>query len=195
MPAHKSPGSHEPARSKSAATTAGPSDSPTGHGPAAGSPAHDSPTSDSAGFAAQLVDWVVERLGLLLLSRERIQEALDDAATRGRITRADANELVAELVKRGRQQTDDLRKDIEQLLGRGREQLESASRRARRAGAGTGAGAAFPIVGYDELTAARVADRLKNLTPAELRRVRTYERRHGNRKSVLAAIERSLAAT
>ena len=34
--------------------------------------------------------------------------------------------------------------------------------------------------------------RLDGLTPAELRRVRDYERRHGNRKSVPAAVERKL---
>jgi hypothetical protein len=54
-------------------------------------------------------------------------------------------------------------------------------------------GPSFPILGYDDLTAAQVNARLKGLSPTELRRVRDYERRHANRKSVLEAIERALS--
>ena len=61
--------------------------------------------------------------------------------------------------------------------------------RARRA---VGVGPSFPITGYDELTAAQIQARLGDLTPAQLRKVRDYERRHANRKSVLSAIEGKL---
>jgi hypothetical protein len=47
-------------------------------------------------------------------------------------------------------------------------------------------------MGYDDLTAAQVQGRLEGLTPAELRKVRDYEKRHANRKSVLNAIESKL---
>ena len=50
----------------------------------------------------------------------------------------------------------------------------------------------FPIVGYDDLTAAQVPARLGDLRPPELRKVRDYERRNANRKTVLAAIEHEL---
>ena len=56
-----------------------------------------------------------------------------------------------------------------------------------------GVGPSFPITLYDELNAAQIASRLKDLTPAQLRKVRDYERRHDNRKSVLGAIEKKLA--
>jgi polyhydroxyalkanoate synthesis regulator phasin len=151
------------------------------------------------------VNRIIRPLGLVVLTRERIQEILDDAAARGRVTRSDANELAAELVNRGRQQTDQLLADVERLLGRGRQQLGSATIRARRsesldlllrsadrARRTVGAGQSFPILGYDELTAAQVQSRLDGLSPAELRKVRDYERRHANRKSVLGAIDRSL---
>jgi hypothetical protein len=114
-------------------------------------------------------------LDLVTLTRERIQEVLDEAAERGRLTRTDANELVAELVRRGRQQTD---------------RIVRTADRARRT---VGIGPPFPIVGYDDLTAKQVKERLSALTPAELRRVRDYERRHANRKSVLEALEKALA--
>jgi hypothetical protein len=52
----------------------------------------------------------------LTLSRERVQEVVDDAVRRGRITRSDANELVSNLVSRGRKATDDLIRDLERLL-------------------------------------------------------------------------------
>lgn len=159
----------------------------------------------------------VSSLNLVLVSRDRIQEVLDDAVTRGRVTRDDANEMVATLVRRGVRQTEDLMKDFEQLLGRSREQVEDAATDARKraAGAGTRARRAptvdrvlrevdrgrraagipptFPILAYDDLSAAQVGGRLDDLTPAELRKVRDYERRHANRKSVLSAIEKALA--
>jgi hypothetical protein len=90
-------------------------------------------------------------------------------------------------------------------VGRGRDQLESATRRARRSGTvdrlvrsadrarrSVGVGPAFPILGYDDLSAGQVQDRLRGLTPADLRKVRDYERRHANRKSVLSAVEKAL---
>ncbi|HEY2438480.1 MAG TPA: hypothetical protein VGH93_14960 [Solirubrobacteraceae bacterium] len=141
-----------------------------------------------------------------MLTRDRIQETLDEAAGRGRLTRSDANDLVSELVRKGRQQTDDLLTDFEQLVGRGRGQLGSAAKRARRADPvdqlvraadrarrSVGVGTSFPISGYDELTTSQVAARLDSLSPAELRKVRDYETRHANRKSVLEAVERKLA--
>jgi polyhydroxyalkanoate synthesis regulator phasin len=152
-------------------------------------------------FVEQLANRVIKPLGLVLLSPRRIQETLDEAAERGRVTRSDANELAAELIRRGRQETDDLLSNIEQLFGRGRQQLESARKRARdpvsRLVRGDNAEeestAVLPILEYDEMTAGQVEGRLEGLTPGELRAVRNYERRHANRKSVLAAIERGLA--
>jgi polyhydroxyalkanoate synthesis regulator phasin len=142
-----------------------------------------------------------------VLTRDRIQEVLDDAAARGRVTRSDANDLVTELVNRGRQQTDLLLSDVERVFGKSRQQLGAATQRARRsesldlllrsadkARRSVGSGQSFPILGYDELTAAQVQARLDGLTPAELRRVRDYERRHANRKSVLAAIDKQLTS-
>jgi polyhydroxyalkanoate synthesis regulator phasin len=157
-------------------------------------------------FVEQLVSYVINPLGLVLLTRERIQDTLEEAAARGRITRTDATEIAAELVRRGRVQTEELLADAERLIGRGRDQLDSAAMRSRftdgmdrivrtadRARRTIGVGPSFPILGYDELTAAQVNARLKGLSPTELRRVREYERRHANRKSVLDSIERALA--
>jgi polyhydroxyalkanoate synthesis regulator phasin len=164
-------------------------------------------THDGSGsLAEQLLSRIIQPLGLVVLTRDRIQEVLDDAAERGRVTRSDANELAAELVNRGRQQTEQLLADVERMFGKGRQQI-GASVRARRsesldlimrsadkARRTVGTGQSFPILGYDELTAAQVQARLEALSPAELRRVRDYERRHANRKSVLAAIDKHLSA-
>ena len=54
------------------------------------------------------------------------------------------------------------------------------------------AGTALAIRAYDDLTAAQVSGKLAGLTPAELRKIRDYERRNANRKSVLAAVEKAL---
>ena len=41
----------------------------------------------------------------LTLSRERLQEVVDDAVRRGRMQRRDAEKMVSDLVSRGRRQT------------------------------------------------------------------------------------------
>jgi polyhydroxyalkanoate synthesis regulator phasin len=150
-----------------------------------------------AGLAEQLANRIIKPLGLVVLSRERIQETLDDAAERGRLTRSDANQLGAELIRLGREQTDELLSDLERMLGQGRERLDSATRRALRgadrARRSVGVGSSFPIAGYDDMTAGQVQSRLDGLSPADLRKLRDYERRHANRKSVLSAIEKALS--
>jgi hypothetical protein len=153
-----------------------------------------------ASLAEQLANRILKPLGLVILSRDRIVETLDEAADGGRLTRSDAQDLAAELVQRGRQQTEELLGDLD----RGRQQVDVATRRARRAtpdrairGADRarrtiGVGPSFPILGYDDLTVAQVQTRLTHLSDPELRQVRDYERRHGNRKSLLVAIEKAL---
>jgi hypothetical protein len=67
--------------------------------------------------------------------------------------------------------------------------LAQADRARRTAGVGPN----FPIIAYGDLTADQVVTRLSNLTPAELRKVRDYERRNANRKTVLNSIEAKLS--
>jgi hypothetical protein len=137
---------------------------------------------------------------VVVVTRERLQEALDEAVSRGRMTRDDAAALLTDLLAFGRKQTDDLREDIESLFGGARSSTRkgvagSADRvlrevdRARRV---AGVGPSFPILGYDDLTAAQVNERLGDLDSAQLRKVRDYEKRNANRKSVLAAVEQKL---
>jgi polyhydroxyalkanoate synthesis regulator phasin len=179
-----------------------------------------------AEFRQALSANLIKPLELVMLSRERIEEALEEVVKRGRMTRDDATQLGQALFTVGRQQTDDVLKDLEQLLGRGRTRIEErtgqvrgrsvdAARGARRsvgqaadrarkaadpllvqadrARRVAGVGPSFPITGYDDLTAAQISTRLDKLTAAELRKVRDYERRRGNRKSVLEAIESKLS--
>jgi hypothetical protein len=119
-------------------------------------------------------------LDLVVLTRARLQEVVDEMVERGRITRGDAADLVADLLARGRTQADELLE-----LGV-RAPLEVARRVA-------GLGPEFPIAGYDDLTAAEVVAELDGMSEAELRRVHDYEKANANRKTVLGAIERRLA--
>jgi hypothetical protein len=119
-------------------------------------------------------------LDLVVLTRARLQEVVDEMVERGRITRGDAADLVADLLARGRTQADELLE-----LGV-RAPLDVARRVA-------GLGPEFPITGYDDLTAAEVAAELDGMSEAELRKVHDYEKANANRKTVLGAIERRLA--
>jgi polyhydroxyalkanoate synthesis regulator phasin len=107
---------------------------------------------------------------VMVITRERLQDTLDDAVRRGRMTRDDAAELLAEIVRRAVSAPTD--------------------RMVRRI---TGALDTFPIEDYDDLTAAEIVSRLTGLPPEDLRRVRDYERRNANRKTVLAALDAKLA--
>jgi len=165
-----------------------------------------------------------------MLTRDRIEQAVNEAVTRGQMTTDAAQEMISGLLQQGRKQTNDVLGDLEQLLGRGRDeigdraggaakrgtdaaraarrQVEGATKGARgrasaaadpvlvqadRARRAVGVGASFPITGYDDLTAAQVQSRLDTLNPAELRKVRDYERRNANRKTVLNAISQRLS--
>ena len=152
--------------------------------------------------ADQLAQGVVKPRDVIMLTRSHIQDALDDAAARGRVTRKDANDLVSELVRRGKGGRDDLVKEIEGLLGkagsatrraRGSDSVDRIVRGADRARRAAGVGPSFPISGYDDLNAAQVQSRIKELRKPEMRKVLTYERKNANRKSVVGALEKSLA--
>ncbi|MGH2989140.1 MAG: hypothetical protein ACRDMA_04640 [Solirubrobacterales bacterium] len=75
------------------------------------------PTSADPGRADKSVQAFREALEKsVTLSRDRLQEVVDDAVARGRITRDDANELVSRLVSRGRQQSESMLRDLERVL-------------------------------------------------------------------------------
>jgi hypothetical protein len=57
------------------------------------------------------------------LSRDRIQEVVDDAVKRGRMTHGDAEKMIGELLKRGRKQTDALLSELEKLVRQARRKL------------------------------------------------------------------------
>ncbi len=57
------------------------------------------------------------------LSRDRIQDVVDDAVKRGRMTRSDAEKMLGELVKKGRKQRDSLLKELERLVKQARKAL------------------------------------------------------------------------
>ena len=116
---------------------------------------------------------VLNPLDVMVITRERLQDTLDDAVRRGRMTRDDATDLLAEIVRRAiSAPTDRVMREVRRV---------------------TGASDGFPIDEYDELTAAQIVSRLGELPVDELRRVRDYERRNANRKTVLAALDAKLA--
>src|SRR5207245_3893766 len=107
-----------------------------------------------------------------------------------------------QLLGRGRDELRGPRGRSNRSAGRTRVRASDASARARsgvraagdvalaqadRVRRTVGVGPAFPILAYDDLTAAQVQGRLDDLTPAELRKVRDYQRRNANRKPVLRA--------
>ncbi len=148
-----------------------------------------SPRKRDSEATSDQVKRLLNPVDAVVLTRERLQEVVDDAVQRGRMTRSDASDLMTEIFSRGRSTTEDLITQIDGLLGRPSDRVRREVDRARRV---TGLGPSFPISNYEGLTAAQVQDRLDDLSKAELRKVRDYERRNANRKTVLAAIETKL---
>ena len=150
-------------------------------------PAADDPLTRLAGLRDALAKSV-------MLTGDRIQEVVDDAVKRGRMTRTDAEDLVQRLISLGRAAGPRMRSRTSSSCS------AAAPRRAAiaccatsTARAAPSASATFPILGYDDLTAAPGHRRASSdLTPAQLRKVRDHEKRNANRKSVLQAIERKL---
>jgi hypothetical protein len=109
-------------------------------------------------------------------------------------------------------------RDLERLLEQARKEIESrtspARRQATRAAGRVGraardaadrplaeadklrrrAGAPGPpITGYEQLTAAQIKSRLREMPKADLRKVRTQEKRGKARKGILDEVEKQLA--
>jgi polyhydroxyalkanoate synthesis regulator phasin len=149
----------------------------------------------------------------ITISRERLQEVVDDAVRRGRMTRGDAEEMVGRLATRGREQAEDLLSQLDRVLTQARDVPDRARQevggramvarkravkaadkplarvdRVRRTARVPG----FPITAYDQLTVPQIDRRLQDLTRAQLRKVREYERRNKERKGLLRALDRKL---
>ena len=95
--------------------------------------------SDSAGkgvaeFREALAAGIVQPTNLVILSRDRIEEVMNDAVKRGRVTVDDAQKLADSLIRRARRETSDVVRDLEQLVGRGRDRVDQGTDTARRRG-------------------------------------------------------------
>jgi hypothetical protein len=84
------------------------------------------------------------------------------------------------------------RKEASGARGRAVRSASPALEQVDKARRGAGVGPNFPILGYHELNATQIQTRLKDLTPAQLRKVRDHEKRNSNRKTILKTIESKL---
>src|SRR5919198_54696 len=87
-----------------------------------------------AEFREALRKNLIRPFDLVMLTRDRIEEVLEEAVNQGNVTAKDARKIARGLLDRGRKQTNDVMKDLEQLLGRGRDEIEGRTSGARRAG-------------------------------------------------------------
>ena len=132
----------------------------------------------------KLVRGVLSPFNAVLITRRNLEEVLDDAVRRGRMTRSDAQDMVQTLVTRGARVTDDLLAEIQRKLGNTEAlDIDSAPDAQPRR---------LPISDYDELSAPQVQERLDGLSHVQLRTLREYEQRNANRKTVLERIDRKL---
>jgi polyhydroxyalkanoate synthesis regulator phasin len=112
------------------------------------------------------------------ISRERLQEVVDDAVRRGRMTRGDGEELVNRLLTRGREQAEDMLGELERMVRQVRDEVEARTRESRRG-------------------AERAADRARRELEDATDRARQQvgERAERARKRAVATVDQPLART
>jgi polyhydroxyalkanoate synthesis regulator phasin len=136
------------------------------------------------------------------ISREKLQEVIDDAVRRGRMTRGDAEEMLGRLLTRGREEAEELQRTAEPLLSGIESRVKDTAKAARDVADEPLARAdrlrrrarlpGFPISAYDQLSVPQINNRLRELSKEQLDRVREYELANRNRVGVLRALERKL---
>jgi polyhydroxyalkanoate synthesis regulator phasin len=112
------------------------------------------------------------------ISRERLQEVVDDAVRRGRMTRGDGEELVNRLLTRGREQAEDIVGELERIVRQLGGEVEARTKERRRG-------------------AERAADRARRELEDATDRARQQvgERAERARKHAVAAVDQPLART
>ena len=132
----------------------------------------------------RLVRSVLAPLNAVLLTRRHIEEVLDDAVRRGRMTRVDAQEMVQTLLSRSARATDDFLVGRRAHAGRARRTTLEAAPASERGPCRSPATTTCP---RRRCRSASTASR-----PRSCASLRDYEQRHANRKTVLDRIDRKL---
>jgi polyhydroxyalkanoate synthesis regulator phasin len=110
------------------------------------------------------------------IPRERLQDIVDDAVRRGRMTRGDAEELINRMVTRGREQADDILGELERVVAQLRDEVAERTAQQRRTA---------------QRTAGRAKRELGDATDRARKEVGT--RAKGARKRAVGAVDRPLA--
>ena len=140
-------------------------------------PAPAAKQDDDATRAEQSIEAFRQALeASVTIPREKLQDVLDDAVRRGRMTRGDAEDLVNGLLTRGREQAEDILSQLESLVTQLRGEVSDRASRQRR-------------------TAARTADRAKReLGDAAIRaRKEVGSRAESARKRAVKSVDQPLA--
>jgi len=140
------------------------------------------------------------------MTRGDAEEIVNRVIVRGR---DQAEEILAQLermLEQVREMPDRAREEVGTRADQARKEVGTRAKRARKKAVGAVEGPlaradrvrrkarvpGFPITAYDQLTIRQIDGRLQELTRAQLRKVRDYERRHKARKSLLRSLDRKL---
>jgi poly(hydroxyalkanoate) granule-associated protein len=122
---------------------------------------------------------------LVVESKERIAEM-------GGMVEQGLDRLVGMLNLPTQRTVDQLNSEVARLSAQ-IDQIRAQTRRQVRA-TEVAQGTIEPLPGYDKLNAEQVLDQLPTLTETKLLAVRNYEQTHGNRVTVLRAVDKQLEA-
>jgi len=99
----------------------------------------DAAAEERASRAEQSLNAFIDALEKsVTISRDLLQEVLDDAVRRGRMTRGDAEEVAGRLLTRGRAQAEDILGQVESAMAQLREASAAATQPRRTAGRAAG---------------------------------------------------------
>jgi uncharacterized protein YktB (UPF0637 family) len=125
------------------------------------------------------------------------QGVLDDAARELR-HQADSNRsVIGELVERAEAQRDAYRTLASEWVEAYTDLLDAPFtyyRQGLRVVEDQVEDATFPIAGYDRMNVKEIDERLQDVSAAEIRKVREYEKRNKNRESLIEQFDRKIRA-
>lgn len=78
------------------------------------------------------------------------------------------------------------------IVNKQRSQYGETKEEQRKDRQGTSPDRNLPLKDYQKLNIAQIASRLESLSAADIRKIRSYETRHKNRKGLLLKLERRL---
>jgi len=140
-------------------------------------------------IAAGDASYDVRTTGAAESARELRDQVEDEAEAVGEGVKQTAKRATRTTQRTTRKAAGSARRTTVKAADKAEKTANQAADKVEKATEGSTSNGDLPIKNYDELNAGEINTRLSTLSPAELRRVETYEKNHAKRSTVLERID------